>query len=115
MFHLLKMKCIMAPVLAFADFEQPFRLETDVSKDGLGTVLSQKQSDSKYHPIAYDSRSLKGLEEKYHLSKLELLALKCAVVDQFLRILAVPAILCQDRQQPPHLCHVVPQFGCHGS
>ena len=82
-FHLLKMKCMTAPVLAFTDFEQPFRLETDVSKDGLGTMLSQKQSDGKYHPVAYASRSLKGLEEKYHSSKFEFLALKWAVVDQF--------------------------------
>ena len=50
-FHLLKMKCMTAPVLAFADFKQPFRLDTDASKDGLGAVLSQKQSDSKYHPV----------------------------------------------------------------
>ena len=82
-FHLLKMKCMMAPVLAFADFKQPFWLETDASKDGLGTVLSQKQSDGKYNPVAYASRSLKGSEEKYHSSKLEFLALKWAVVDQF--------------------------------
>ena len=82
-FHLLKMKCMMAPVLVFADFEQPFWLETDTSKDGLGKVLSQKQRDSKYHPITYARRSLKGSEEKYHSSKLEFLALKWAVVDQF--------------------------------
>ena len=82
-FHLLKMKCMMAPVLAFANFEQPFWLETDASKDGLGAVLSQKQSDGKCHPVTYASRSLKGLEEKYHSSKLEFLALKWAVVDQF--------------------------------
>ena len=82
-FHLLKMKCMTAPVLAFADFEQPFRLEMDASKDGWGVVLSRKQSDSKYHPVTYASRSLKSSEEKYHLSKLEFLALKLAVVDQF--------------------------------
>ena len=82
-FHLLKMKCMMAPLLAFADFKQPFQLEMDTSKDGLGTVLSQKQSDGKYHPVAYASRILKGSEEKYHSLKLEFLALKWAVVDQF--------------------------------
>ena len=82
-FHLLKMKCMTARVLAFADFEQPFWLETDVSKDGLGAVLSQKQSDGKYHPVTYASRSLKGSEEKYHSLKLEFLAPKWAVVDQF--------------------------------
>ena len=82
-FHKLKIKCMMAPVLVFADFEKPFRLETDASGDGLGAVLSQKQSDSKYHPVAYASRSLKGSESKYHSSKLEFLALKWAVVNQF--------------------------------
>ena len=46
-------------------------------------VLCQKQEDGKYHPVAYASQSLKGSESKYHLSKLEFLALKWAVVDQF--------------------------------
>ena len=33
-------------MLAFSDFNKPFLLETDVSKLGLGAVLSQKQTDS---------------------------------------------------------------------
>ena len=82
-FHELKLKCMQAPVLAFADFHKPFLLETDASSDSLGVVLSQKQEDGKYHPVAYTSRSLKGSESKYHSSKLEFLTLKWAVVDQF--------------------------------
>ena len=82
-FHELKLKCMQAPILAFADFHKPFLLETDASSDGLGAVLSQKQENGKYHPVAYTSRSLKGLEAKYHSSKLEFLALKWAMVDQF--------------------------------
>ena len=46
-------------------------------------MLSQKQEDGKYHPVAYVSQSLKGSEAKYHSSKLEFLALKWAVVYQF--------------------------------
>ena len=72
-----------APVLAFADFTKEFRLETDASSDGLGTVLSQKKEDGKWHPVAFRSRELRGGEAKYHSSKLEFLALKWAVTEQF--------------------------------
>ena len=82
-FNILKMKCMTALVLAFADFEKPFLLETNASSLGLGAVLSQKQDDGKFHPVAYASWKLKGGEGKYHSSKLEFLALKWAVTDQF--------------------------------
>ena len=72
-----------APVLAFADFEQPFLLETDASGNGLGAVLSQKQEDGKFHLVAYASRGLKSSEKNYHSLKLEFLALKWAVTDKF--------------------------------
>ena len=81
-FQELKLKCMTAPVLTFADFHKPFLLETDASGDGLGTVLSQKQEDGCYHPVAYASRGLKG-ELRYHSSKLEFLALKWAITEQF--------------------------------
>ena len=64
------------PVLAFPDFDKPFLLERDASKEGLGAVLFQKQSDRWYHPVAFGSCSLTPSEKNYHSSKLELLALK---------------------------------------
>ena len=82
-FEKLKMCCMTAPVLAFADFEKEFQLETDASSEGLGAVLSQKQANGKWHPIAYRSWELKGGEAKYHSSKLEFLALKWAIMEQF--------------------------------
>ena len=54
-FQELKMKCLTAPVLAFADFKKPFLLETDALIEGLGAVPFQKQDDSCYHPVAYAS------------------------------------------------------------
>ena len=82
-FQELKMKCLTAPVLAFTDFKKPFLLETDASIEDLGAVLSQQQDDGRYHPVAYASRSLKGGKLKYHYSKLEFLALKWAMTEQF--------------------------------
>ena len=63
-FYTLKKKCAMAPVLVFADLKRPFLLETDASKYGLGTVLH-------------------GSKANYHSSKLEFLALKWAMMQQF--------------------------------
>ena len=96
-FNTLKMKCMMVPVLAFADFQKPFFLETDASSHGLGAMLSQKQDDDKYHPVAYASREFKGGEKKYHSSKLKFLPLKWAVTDQFKEYLQYkPFTICTD-------------------
>ena len=43
--NILKGKVQSPPVLVFPDFDKPFLLEMDASKEGLGVVLSQKQSD----------------------------------------------------------------------
>ena len=94
------MKCLMAPVLAFADFKKPFLLETDASIEGLGAVLSQKQDDDHYHPVAYASRGLKGGELKYHSSKLEFLALKWAMTEQFREYLQYQPFLVRTNNNP---------------
>ena len=99
-FQELKMRCLTAPVLAFADFKKPFLLETDASIEGLGAVLSQKQDDGQYHPIAYASHGLKGGKSRYHSSKLEFLALKWAVTDQFREYLQYQPFLVRTNNNP---------------
>ena len=57
--------------------------QTDASKEGLGAVLSQKQADGHYHPVAYGSQALTAHEKNYHSTKLEFLALKWAIMEHF--------------------------------
>ena len=81
-FEKLKQLCSSTPILGFADFEKPFILHTDASLLGLGAVLYQ-HLDGKDRVIGYASRSLSKSESKYPVHKLEFLALKWAVTDQF--------------------------------
>ena len=82
-FEMLKKTSLEAPVLAFADFDQPYLFETDTSQLGLRAVLSKKQPDGWYHPVAYVSWSLTIHEHNYHSTKQEFLALKWAITGQF--------------------------------
>ena len=69
-FHKLKKAVMSAPVLAYPDPNKEYLLETDASKLGLGAVLSQKQANGRYHPVAFSSRALHGVEVNYHSIKL---------------------------------------------
>lgn len=84
-FDALKTKLTTAPVLAYADFAQPFILEVDASYGGLGAVLSQEQG-GQVRPIAYASRGLRPAErnmQNYSFMKLEFMALKWAMTETF--------------------------------
>ena len=79
-----------SPILAFANYTKDFLLETDASKEGLGAVLSQKQADRHYHPVAHGSPALTAHEKNYHSTKLEFLALKWAIMEHFKEYLYQP-------------------------
>ena len=51
--------------------------------EAFGAVLSQKQADGRYHPIAYASCVMNETEQRYHSNKQEFLALKWAITRQF--------------------------------
>ena len=79
----LKDACTKTPVLAYADYKKPFRVNTNASERGLGSVLYQKQDDGTFRVIAYASRSLSKTEKNYNAHKLEFLALKWAITERF--------------------------------
>jgi hypothetical protein len=71
-----KMKEVMStcPVLALPDFGIPFTLECDASGEGIGAVLMQNR-----HPLAYESRKLRGPELLYSIYDKEMLAIMHAL------------------------------------
>ena len=72
------------PIMAYPDFNLPYIVHTDASEKGLGAVLYQQQGDQ-MRVISYASRTLTQSEKNYHMhsGKLEFLALKWAITDQF--------------------------------
>ena len=78
-FHKLKKAVMSAAVLAYPDPNKEYLLKMDASKLGLGAMLSQKQSDGRYHLVAFGSRALHGAEVNYHSTKLEFSAIKWSI------------------------------------
>ena len=78
-------KITSPPLLAYPDYNAPLIIvRTDASQDGLGAVLYQKQNGTT-QVIAYASRTLTPSGQNYHMhsGKLEFLALKWSVTEQF--------------------------------
>ena len=85
-FDTLKEVLVTAPVLGYPDFNREFVLGTDASLQGFGTVLYQQDETGRLCVIAYASRSLCPSERSMHnysSAKLELLVLKCPVMEKF--------------------------------
>ena len=79
----MKRLCTTAPILAYADFTQLFKLHTDACGSGLGAVLYQTHEYGIDAVIAYASRSLSKAESHCPAHKLEFLTLMWAVVKTF--------------------------------
>ena len=66
----LKQLLTSAPVLKYFDVNKPVEIQTDASRNGLGSCLLQEG-----HPIAYASRTLTSAEQNYAQIEKELLAI----------------------------------------
>ena len=69
-FDTFKVLCTSAPIVAFADFSNPFKLHTNASAIGFGAILYQEH-DGKDGVISYASRALSKSESHYPAHKLE--------------------------------------------
>ena len=61
----LKESLTSAPVLALYNANRETTLSADASSYGLGAVLLQKQPDGELRPVAYASRAMSGVEQRY--------------------------------------------------
>ena len=69
-------------LLTYPDFSKDFILHVVASKDDLGCALYQQQQDQ-LRVIEYGIRTLAIAEKRYHISKMEYLALKYVAYDDF--------------------------------
>ena len=113
-YEALKQACMNSPVLAFADYTRDFLLETDALKEGLGAVLSQKQEDGRFHPVAYGSRALTTHEKNYHSTKLEFLVLKWAITEHFKEYLLYKPFLVKTDNNPLMYIMTTPNLDATG-
>ena len=82
-FDELKHLCTTVSILTYANFTEPFKLNTNACWSGLGAVLYQTHDDGTDSIISYASRSLTKAEIYYPANTLEFLTLMWTVVDKF--------------------------------
>ena len=102
---ILKRKIQSMHVLVFPDFDKPFMLKTDASKEGLGAMLSQKQSNGCYHPVAFGSHSL---------TPLEFLTLKWSIMEHFKEYLVYSSFVVQMDNNPLTYMPMMPNLDATG-
>jgi transposase InsO family protein len=78
-FQQLKTVFTTAPVLAHFHPDRPSTVETDASDFAIAAVLSQPDSNSIMHPVAFYSRKLTAPELNYEIYDKEMLAIVTAV------------------------------------
>ena len=103
-----------SPALAFADYTKDFLFKTDASIEGLGAVLSQKQEDGWFHPVAYGSQALTMHEKNYYSTKLEFLALKWAFTEHFKEYLLYQPFLVKTDNNPLMYIMTTPNLDATG-
>lgn len=74
-FRELKRQLTSTPILAHYDIGRESILETNASNGVVGGVLSQKQSDDLFHPVAYFSKTMALAECNYEIHDKEMLAI----------------------------------------
>jgi hypothetical protein len=78
-FETLKRALVHDVVLAYPDWNKPFKIQSDASDVALGAVLSQMDQSGVERPVAFGSWSLSPAERRYSAQERECLAILRAV------------------------------------
>jgi len=70
-FNQLKTKLIEAPILISPNFDKPFIIRTDASRNGIGGVILQHNKENIERPLHFVSRTLSASERNYSVTDLE--------------------------------------------
>ncbi|GJW05332.1 reverse transcriptase domain-containing protein [Tanacetum coccineum] len=90
-FELLKEKLTCAPVIVSPNWNLPFELMCDASDFAVGAVLGQKDGKN-FHPIYFASKTLNPAQQKYTITKKELMVVVFAF-DKFRSYLILSKII----------------------
>lgn len=79
-FDYLKRAITSEPImLAYPDWDLPFEIHTDASKEGVAAILCQRDKNNKECVLMYASKTLNDIEKRYHTYEQEALAVVWAV------------------------------------
>ena len=78
-FEQFKLQLTTSPVLCYPTVGEAFTLETNVSKAGLGAVLSQIQADNNKHLVVCASQALSPQKSCYAITELQTLTVVWAI------------------------------------
>ena len=89
-FEALKAAVAKEPVLKKWRPDLPTRVETDASNGITGGVLSQKQPNGEWHPVAYYTKTMSPGEVNYGIESKELLAVVNALNEWRAELICLP-------------------------
>ena len=102
-FDQLKRCLTNSPTMAYFDPEKDTELIVDASPVGLGAILTQKTCDSEKKIVAYASRSLSPVEQRYSQTEREALACVWACERFHLYVYGAPFTLITDHKPLVHI------------
>jgi hypothetical protein len=74
-FEIIKQKLSERPILCLYNPNAETELHCDASSLRFGSILLQKQSNNKFHPVFYFNQRTTNVQSRYHSYELEMLAI----------------------------------------